>query len=138
LDFSAMKSTVEMRFVVSNTTKRFVPHLTDNTWFNSYDGRMNNEQQNWVMQSLLSLLIAPRAVQMVRASSGPFGDRTILRFASVSMGTGGAISAPPDFSISLFALIFGMLENNFRKGGANFRPAIPYRRGLTGGGRGLP
>ena len=65
-------------------------------------------------------------VRVVYSSSGPCGYRTTSGFAFFQLGTGGAISAPPEIILS-WAFLSGvteLLEIIFRKGGADLRPAI--------------
>jgi hypothetical protein len=63
---------------------------------------MNHEQQNQVMRFLLALWAQPRKVWVVSVSGGSRGNWTTSRFASLPLGTGGAISAPPDLFIRFF------------------------------------
>ena len=108
---------------------------------------MNHEQQIRVMRSLLALWTLPGMVRVVSVSCGPCGDRTPAGSAFFPLGTGGATSAPPDLFFNFFqqwslavaqksderalrpvwdflSRIREVVRNNFRKGGANSRPAI--------------
>ena len=83
-------------FVVSNTTQRFVPHLTDSFSLSPYYRGVMQKQEVGVIRFPLPLRVAAEMVRLADAASvQDVGNRIAHFLTALRMGTGGAAGAPP-------------------------------------------